>query len=69
MKKYFTIIAMMLLWGAANAQNYIHLNITEIQDWEFLEYCISQYDSVVIERELNCEDWQQTAWHVQLING
>ena len=62
MKKYFTIIAMMLLWGAANAQNYLHLNITEIEDWQTYEYCISQYDSVIIEKQLGCDDWW--AWEV-----
>jgi hypothetical protein len=67
MKKYFTIIAMMLLWGAANAQNYLRVNITEIQDWMTYEYCTSQYDSVVIEKQLGCEEWWH--WHVLIING
>ncbi len=50
----------------ANAQNYLHVNITEIQDYMTYEYCVSQYDGVVIEKENECNEW---LWKVQIING
>ena len=58
MKKVF-IIALMLFCGMASAQNYLRINITEIQDWQELDYCASDYDSIVIEKEQNCTwvDW------------
>lgn len=54
----------MLLFGVANAQNYLRLNITEIEDWQFLGYCTTQYDSVVIEKEPGCTAFVQ--WKVCL---
>lgn len=50
-KKKVLIIALLLICGIANAQNYLQLNITEIQNGEVLEYCMSQYDSIVIFRK------------------
>lgn len=64
MKKVF-IIALMLFCGMASAQNYLHLNITEIQDWQELEFCANEYDSVVIEKEPDCN---MVSWLVAL-NG
>lgn len=65
MKKLMLVI-MLFLYGMANAQNYVHLNITEIQHGDVLEFCVSECNGVVIEKELGCEDW---LWHVQIING
>lgn len=65
MKKVF-IIALMLFCGMANAQNYLRLNITEIEDWQSLGYCTTQYDSVVIEKEPGCTAFVE--WIVSL-NG
>ena len=65
MKKVF-IIALMLFCGMASAQNYLHLNITEIQDWQELTYCASDYDSIVIEKESNCTFPE---WMVRLNGG
>ena len=63
MKKLFTIVAFILLFGVANAQNYLHVNITEINDWQTYTYCTSQYDGVVIAKEPNCTSWY---WHVSI---
>ena len=56
----------LFFYGMANAQNYFHMNITEIQHGEVLKFCISQCDGVIIEKESGCEEW---LWHVQIING
>jgi len=64
MKKVF-IIALMLFCGMASAQNYLRINITEIQDWQELEFCANEYDSVVIEKEPDCN---MVGWLVTL-NG
>ena len=67
MKKLLTLMAL-LLWGVAvNAQNYLHVNITEIQDWQSLNYCATQYDSVVIEKEPGCTAF--VSWSVRLNGG
>ena len=59
-------VMMLFFYGMANAQNYFHMNITEIQHGEVLKFCISQCDGVIIEKESGCEEW---LWHVQIING
>lgn len=56
MKKLCTI-AFLLLVGIANAQNYLHVNVTELQNWIIYEYCSSAYDGVVIEKETGCNTW------------
>ena len=62
MKKVL-LIALLLVYGVVNAQNYFHVNITEIENWHTYEYCASQYDGVVIEKESGCDSW---AWHVSI---
>lgn len=66
MKKSFTL-ALLLLFGVANAQNYLRINITEIQDWQSLGYCTTQYDSVVIEKEPGCTAF--VSWSIRLNDG
>ena len=61
------IIALLFVCGIANAQNYLRLNITEIQDWQSLNYCTTQYDSVVIEKEPGCTAF--VSWSVRLNDG
>ena len=59
--------ALLLTMGIiANAQNYLRINITEIQDWQELTYCASDYDSIVIEKESNCTF---PGWRVRLNGG
>ncbi|MBQ6771551.1 MAG: T9SS type A sorting domain-containing protein [Bacteroidales bacterium] len=58
---------LLFLGGILNAQNYLHVNITEIQDWMTYKYCTSQYDGIVLEKEIGCED--ECHWIVQIING
>ncbi len=48
---------LLFLGGILNAQNYLHVNITEIQNWMTYEYCSSTYDGVVIEKETGCNTW------------
>ena len=64
--KKFMFVMTLFFYGMANAQNYFHMNITEIQHGEVLKFCISQCDGVIIEKESGCEEW---LWHVQIING
>ena len=67
MKKLLTVMVLLLIGVAVNAQNYFHFNITEIEDWVTYSYCTTQYDGVVIEKELGCNDWW--AWSVTTMNG
>lgn len=54
MKKMIAFALLLTMGIIANAQNYLRINITEIQDWQELTYCASDYDSIVIEKESNC---------------
>ena len=65
MKQMMTVILLFLFGITVNAQNYLHISITEIQDWQFLEYCTNDYDSIVIEKDPDCS-W--VLWHVN-VNG
>ena len=65
MKKVF-IIALMLFCGMASAQNYLHLNITEIENQQTFDFCTTEYDSVLIEKEQGCNVF---SWRVRLNNG
>lgn len=62
MKKVF-IIALMLFCGMANAQNYLSMNITEIQQQQVFEFCSNSYDSIVFTKEASCNN--QVAWGVR----
>ncbi len=62
MKKMF-IIALMLFCGIANAQNYLSMNITEIQEQQLFEFCVNDYDSIVFTKEINCNN--QVIWGVR----
>ena len=62
MKKVF-IIALMLFCGIANAQNYLSMNITEIQQQQVFEFCSNSYDSIVFTKEASCNN--QVAWGVR----
>jgi hypothetical protein len=55
--KKMIVIMLLFLGGILNAQNYLHVNITEIQNWMTYEYCSSTYDGVVIEKETGCNTW------------
>ena len=61
--KKLLIIVLLCVFGITNAQNYLHVNIMEIEDWHTYEYCASQYDGVVIEKESGCDSW---TWHVSI---
>jgi hypothetical protein len=62
MKKVF-IIALILFCGMANAQNYLSMNITEIQQQQVFEFCSNSYDSIVFTKEASCNN--QVAWGVR----
>ena len=57
MKKLLTVMLLLLIGVAVHAQNYLRINITEIQDWMTYDYCTSQYDSVIIEKQQGCDEW------------
>ena len=63
MRRLLTTL-LILLFGVANAQNYLHVNITEINDWQTYTYCTSQYDGVVIAKEPSCTSWW--CWSVSI---
>ena len=61
--KKLCIVALMLFYGIANAQNYLSMNITEIQEQQVFEFCVSDYDSIVFTKEAGCSN--QAMWNVR----
>lgn len=57
MKKVFTIISLMLLFGATNAQNIFELNIEDVENDQFWSFCRNDYDSIIIESDDPACDW------------
>lgn len=62
MKRLLTVVLLSVL-GMAKAQNYLSLNITEIEQQQVLEYCANSYDSIVFTKETSCNN--QVAWGVR----
>ena len=54
MKKLATLICVLALCIASHAQNYLHMNIVDIEPGHTFNYCISDYDGIVIEKEPGC---------------
>ncbi|MBR5652207.1 MAG: T9SS type A sorting domain-containing protein [Bacteroidales bacterium] len=50
----------MLLVEVANAQNYLSMNITEIQQNQLFEFCVSDYDSIIFTKDSTCNN--QVMW-------
>ena len=64
------IIALMLFCGIANAQNYLSMNITEIQEQQLFEFCVNDYDSIVFTKEIGCNNqviWGIIDWATHLV--
>jgi len=61
MKKLFIIITM-LLFGVANAQNYLHINIADVQYDGHVVCCLTDYDGIVLEKESGCNE--QAEWWI-----
>ena len=61
--KKILIFAFMLLVGVANAQNYLSINITEIQEQQLFEFCVSDYDSIIFTKDTTCNN--QVMWGVR----
>lgn len=57
MKKLFMATFVALLWVTAYPQNYLHMSITEIQSWQTFDFCVGQYDGVVLEKDPSCTNW------------
>ncbi|MBR6490976.1 MAG: T9SS type A sorting domain-containing protein [Bacteroidales bacterium] len=57
----------MLLVGVANAQNYLSMNITEIQQNQLFEFCVSDYDSIIFTKDPSCNN--QVWWGARKLNG
>ena len=70
MKKLFIIITM-LLFGVANAQNYLHINIADVQYDGHVVCCLTDYDGIVLEKESGCNEqaewWIYNHWTNQLL--
>ena len=66
MKQVMTFVLLFLLGNAVNAQNYLHLNITEIENQQTFDFCTTEYDSVLIEKEQGCNAF---SWRVRVNNG
>ena len=69
MRKLFTIIAMTLLFGVANAQNNFEINIADIEDWQTIEVCFNDYDSVIIQSDDICIEDDFPGWQVTVRPG
>lgn len=65
MKKFATLICVLALCIASHAQNYLHMNIVDIEMGHTFNYCINDYDGIVIEKEPGCNN-PNTCWDVQL---
>lgn len=66
MKKIF-ITTLMLLgvsFGVANAQNSFHINITEIQEYQALQFCVNEYDTWIFEKDASCDNQAVWYWYV-----
>ena len=61
-----TLILLFLLGNAVNAQNYLRINITEIENQQTFDFCTTEYDSVLIEKEQGCNAF---SWRVRVNNG
>lgn len=50
MKRVILIIAFMLFWGVANtnAQNHLQFNIVDIENYQYWDLCVMDYDSIII---------------------
>lgn len=62
MKKLATLICVLAISIISQAQNYFHMNITEIEPVETYDFCESEYDGVIIAKDPDCASF---AWTVQ----
>lgn len=61
MKKLATLICVLAISIISQAQNYFHMNITEIEP-EIYGFCESEYDGIIIAKDPDCSSF---AWTVQ----
>ena len=61
MKKLATLICVLALCIASHAQNYLHMNIVDIEP-EIYDFCEGEYDGVIIAKDPDCSSF---AWNVQ----
>lgn len=57
MKKRFTLLFTLFIGLFVHAQNYLQMNITEIQSWQTFDFCVGQYDGVILEKDPSCTNW------------
>jgi len=63
MKKIITmVVCVMTLCLTATAQNYLQLNVSDIENHQVFQYCQNQYDSIVIVKDSTCN--QTPYWGV-----
>lgn len=64
MKKLVTLICVLAFFTISQAQNYFHMNITEIEFAANYDFCENEYDGVIIAKDPNCSSfaWSVTAW-------
>ena len=64
MKKLATLICVLALCIASHAQNYLHMNLVEIEFAVNYDFCESEYDGVIISRDPECNSfaWSFTVW-------
>ena len=66
MKKVFTIVAVMLLIGVAQAQNYVEVNVIDIENGATLYYCYDEYDGVIVHGRPECvNEWSINGQHYE----
>ena len=66
MKKSITLIVMLVWYISANAQNYLHMNVTEVENLEELKFCKAEYDGILFSKDPTCNSW--IAWSVRSFN-
>jgi hypothetical protein len=73
MKKIITfIICVMIMCVTVHAQNYIQMNVTEIENNQVFEYCESDCDSITISKDENCTEtthWIVASYGVVIFDG
>lgn len=62
MKKLFMATFVALLWVTAYPQNYLQMDVTEIENLQTFDFCVNEYEGVVVGKDPSCTDW--VSWTV-----
>ena len=62
MKKLLLTLIAVLYLTTVHAQNYLHMNITEIVNGQNFQFCENEYDEIVISKDTTCNGF--VSWNV-----